>query len=137
MYVNDEMFENILSNVISTISAIFVILHYTFYKFLFSYFSDLEDILNLYLVVQQPTKFKVPLHSRSTSKNRMRKLSINFVSSFFNVCFFYLIFPAKWTIQILVELVKLFHIGGPYHIETNPLIWFLYDRDLRHESVKI
>ena len=43
----------------------------------------------------------------------------------------------KRTIQILVELVKLFHIGGPYHIETNPLIWFLYDRDLRHESVKI
>ena len=35
------------------------------------------------------------------------------------------------------------HDGGPYHIETSPLIsegksvdWFLYDRDLRHERVK-
>ena len=40
---------------------------------------------------------------------------------------------------------KLFHDGGPYHIETAPLIcadllcksmdWFLYDRDLRHDGV--
>ena len=32
----------------------------------------------------------------------------------------------------------LFHDGGPYHLETSPLIysdWFLYDRDFRHERV--
>ena len=35
--------------------------------------------------------------------------------------------------------IWLFYDGGPYLIETNPLIcraWFLYDKDLRHESVK-
>ena len=26
--------------------------------------------------------------------------------------------------------------SGPYHIETNPLDWVLYGRDLRHERVK-
>ena len=35
---------------------------------------------------------------------------------------------------------QLFHDGGPYHIETRPLIakqnWFLDDRDLRHERAK-
>ena len=44
------------------------------------------------------------------------------------------------------DLVKLlfFHDRGPYHIETSPLIykanpmyWFLYDRDLGHERVKV
>ena len=35
----------------------------------------------------------------------------------------------------------IFHGGGRYHIETSPLRsksldWFLYDNDLRHESVK-
>ena len=47
--------------------------------------------------------------------------------------------------------VYLFYDGGPYHIETSPLIcrnhsidllckpmdWFLYDRDLRHERVNL
>ena len=35
--------------------------------------------------------------------------------------------------------ISLFYDGGPYHIETNPLIcsanWFLHDRDLRHKRV--
>ena len=39
-----------------------------------------------------------------------------------------------------IELINS-HYGGPYHIETSPLIcramdWFLYDRDLRPERVK-
>ena len=37
------------------------------------------------------------------------------------------------------HMYKLFHDGGPYHIETSPLKsmgWFLYDRDLCHERVK-
>ena len=32
-----------------------------------------------------------------------------------------------------------FYFGGPYHTKTSPLIfyvWFLYDKDLRHERVK-
>ena len=37
-------------------------------------------------------------------------------------------------------LTKLFDNGGPYHLETSPLIcraiWLLYDRDLHHETVK-
>ena len=32
--------------------------------------------------------------------------------------------------------IKLFHGGGPYHIETGPLICSENDRDLRHERVK-
>ena len=47
-------------------------------------------------------------------------------------------FPKNWLMSDLN-----IHDGGPYHIETSPLIsegksvdWFLYDRDLRHERVK-
>ena len=41
------------------------------------------------------------------------------------------------------DCTKLFHDGGPHHIETSPMIcrsksmdWFLYDRGLRYEKGK-
>ena len=35
------------------------------------------------------------------------------------------------------QIYHLFHHDGdPYHIETSPLIWFLNDRNLRHERNK-
>ena len=49
-----------------------------------------------------------------------------------------------WHWERCGSLFQLFHDGGPYQIETSPLIcranertgWFLYDRDLRHERVR-
>ena len=42
-----------------------------------------------------------------------------------------------------LKVLKLFHDGGRYHIETSPLIllgksmdWFLYDNDLPHERFR-
>ena len=42
---------------------------------------------------------------------------------------------------------KVFHAGGPYHIGTSPICstdllwksmdWFLHDKDLRYERIKV
>ena len=42
--------------------------------------------------------------------------------------------------ECLCDCIEFFHDGGPYHVETSPLIWganqqFLYHCDFRHERV--